>query len=106
MFATIDGAIEIVVQFFKRGGPIPYHLTPEIGEKINGISIIHNWWRCNNALAFSSTIFLFSKLMNHGLKERRRYDLVLERHQRTKDESKIDRIKLLDFILKKAGLKE
>ena len=51
-----------------------------------------------NALAFSSTIFLFSKLMNHGLKERKRYDMVLERHQRTRDEWKIDRIKLLYFI--------
>ena len=35
-----------------------------------------------NALAFSSTSFLLTKLMDHGEKKRKRHDLALERLQR------------------------
>ena len=35
-----------------------------------------------NALAFSGTSFLFSKLNDHGEKESKRHDLVLERLHR------------------------
>ena len=54
-----------------------------------------------NALVFSDNSFFFSKLMDHGEKERKIHDLVLERFQRPKDEWNKDRIKRLDFINKR-----
>ena len=39
-----------------------------------------------NALTFSGTNFVFSRLMDHGEEERKRYDVSLERLQREKDE--------------------
>ena len=39
-----------------------------------------------NALAFSGTHFLFSGLMDHGEKERKRHDLALKKLQRARDE--------------------
>ena len=41
-----------------------------------------------NALTFGGTNFVFSRLMDHGEEERKRYDLSLERLQREKDEWK------------------
>ena len=38
-----------------------------------------------NALAFSSTNFVFSRLTDHGEKERERHDLTLENLQRARD---------------------
>ena len=39
-----------------------------------------------NALAFSGTNFVFSKLTDQGDEERKRHDLALERLQRARDE--------------------
>ena len=39
-----------------------------------------------NALAFSGTNFVFSKLADQGDEERKRHDLALERLQRARDE--------------------
>ena len=39
-----------------------------------------------NALAFSGTNFIFSRLTDHGAEERKRHDLALEKLQRTRDE--------------------
>ena len=39
-----------------------------------------------NALAFSDTNFIFSRLTDHGAKERKRHDLALEKPQRKRDE--------------------
>ena len=39
-----------------------------------------------NALAFSSTNFVFSQLTDHGEEERKRHDLALEKLQKAKDE--------------------
>ena len=54
-----------------------------------------------NVLALSSTNFVFSRLMDYGDEERKRYDLVLEKFQRAKDESNRDRMKCLDFMNKR-----
>ena len=54
-----------------------------------------------NALAFSSTNCLFSGLMYHGKKERRRHDLGLEKPQRARDKWNEDRMKRLDFMNKR-----
>ena len=54
-----------------------------------------------NALAFSGTNFLFSGLMDHGEKERKRHNLALEKLQRARDEWNEDRMKRLDFINKR-----
>ena len=53
-----------------------------------------------NALAFSGTNFIFSKLMDHGAEECKRHDLALEKLQRARDERNKDRMKRLDFINK------
>ena len=53
-----------------------------------------------NALAFSSTNFFFSKLTDHGEKERKRHDLALEKLQRSRDKWNEDRMKRLDFVNK------
>ena len=54
-----------------------------------------------NALAFSSTNFVFSRLTDHGEKERERHDLTLENLQRARDKWNEDRMKWLDFINKR-----
>ena len=54
-----------------------------------------------NALAFSGTNFLFSRLTDHGEEERKRHDLALEKLQRARDEWNKDRMKRLDFINKR-----
>ena len=54
-----------------------------------------------NALTFSGTSFFFSKLTDHGGKEQKRHDLVLEKLQRAKDKWDKDRMKGIDFINKK-----
>ena len=54
-----------------------------------------------NALAFSGTNFVFSRLTDHGVEERRRHDLALEKLQRARDEWNRDRMKRLDFINKR-----
>ena len=54
-----------------------------------------------NALAFSSTNFVFSRLTDHGAEERKRHDLALEKLQRARDEWNRDRMKRLDFMNKR-----
>ena len=54
-----------------------------------------------NALAFSSTDFVFSKLTDHGAEERKRHDLALEKLQRARDEWNRNRMKRLDFMNKR-----
>ena len=54
-----------------------------------------------NALAFSSTDFVFSKLTDHGAEERKRHDLALEKLQRAKYDGNRDRMKRLDFMNKR-----
>ena len=51
-----------------------------------------------NALAFSGTNFIFSRLTDHGAEECKRHDLTLEKLQRARDEWSEDRMKRLDFI--------
>ena len=59
-----------------------------------------------SALAFSSTISLFSSFADHGEKKNhKRHDLALERHQRARDAWNKDKIKCLDFINKRLGEK-
>ena len=58
-----------------------------------------------NALAFSDTNFVFSRLTDHGEKERKRHDLALEKLQRARDEWNMDRIKRLYFINKRLHAK-
>ena len=54
-----------------------------------------------NALAFSGTNFVFSRLTDHGAEERKRHDLALEKLQRARDEWNRDRMKRLDFMNKR-----
>ena len=54
-----------------------------------------------NALAFSSTDFVFSKLTDHGAEEHKRHDLALEKLQRARDEWNRNRMKRLDFMNKR-----
>ena len=54
-----------------------------------------------NALAFSGTNFIFSRLTYHGGEERKRHDLALEKLQKERDEWNEDRMKRLDFINKR-----
>ena len=54
-----------------------------------------------NALAFSGTNFVFSRLTNHGEEEQNRHDLALERLQRARDEWNKDQMKRLDYINKR-----
>ena len=48
-----------------------------------------------NALAFSGTKILWSKLMDHGEKERKRHDLALEKLQRARTEWNKDRMNMV-----------
>ena len=57
-----------------------------------------------NALAFSGTNFVFSRLTDHGAEERKRHDLALKKLQSVRDEWNRDRMKHLDLINK--GLRE
>ena len=50
-----------------------------------------------NALAFSGTNFVFSRLTDHGVEERKQHDLAEEKPQRARDEWNRDRMKRLDF---------
>ena len=43
-----------------------------------------------NALAFSGTNFVFSRLTDHGAEERKRHDLALQKLQRARDKWKED----------------
>ena len=54
-----------------------------------------------NALAFSHTNFVFSRLTDHGAEERKRYDLVEEKLQRPRDKWSEDQMKRLDFMNKR-----
>ena len=54
-----------------------------------------------NALAFSGTNFVFSRLTDQGDEERKRHDLALERLQRARDEWNKDQMKRLDYINKR-----
>ena len=54
-----------------------------------------------NALAFSGTNFVFSRLMDHDEEELKKHDLVIERLQRARDEWNEDRMKRVDFINKR-----
>ena len=54
-----------------------------------------------NALVFSGTNYIFSRLTDHGVEERKRHDLALEKLQRTRDEWDRYRMKQLDFINKR-----
>ena len=54
-----------------------------------------------NALAFSGTNFIFSRLTDHGAEERKRHDLALEKLQRAKYDGNRHRMKRLDFMNKR-----
>ena len=54
-----------------------------------------------NALAFSGTNFIFSRLTDHGEEERKRHDFALERLQKARDKWSEDRMKRLDFSNKR-----
>ena len=54
-----------------------------------------------NALAFSRTNFVFSRLTDHGAEEYKRHYLALEKLQKARDEWNIDRMKRLDLINKR-----
>ena len=54
-----------------------------------------------NALTFSGTNFVFSKLTDHGEKERKKHDLALESLQMARDKWNKGRMKRLDFINKR-----
>ena len=54
-----------------------------------------------NALAFSTTNFVFSRLTVHGAKERKRHDLAVKNLQRARKKWNEDRMKRLDFINKR-----
>ena len=54
-----------------------------------------------NALAFSGTTFVFSRLTDHGAEECKRHDLAEEKLQRARDEWNEDRMRRLDFINKR-----
>ena len=59
-----------------------------------------------NALAFSDTNFVFSRLTDHGEEERKRHDFAIERLQRTRDEWNEDQMKRLDFMNKRLRKKK
>ena len=67
-----------------------------------GLIAYHFWL---NALAFSGTNFVFSRLTDHGAEERKRHDLALEKLQRVRDEWNRDQMKRL-ALSKKDYVKE
>ena len=54
-----------------------------------------------NALAFSGTSFVFSRLTDNGEQERKRHDLALKKLQRARDEWNRDGMKRPDLINKR-----
>ena len=54
-----------------------------------------------NALVFSSTDFVLSRLTDHGEEERKRHDLAIEKLQRARNEWNKDQMERLDFINKR-----
>ena len=54
-----------------------------------------------NALAFSGTNFVFSRLTNQGAEELKRHDLALENLEKARDRWNEDRMKRLDLINKR-----
>ena len=58
-----------------------------------------------NALDFSGTNFVFSRLTDHGEEERKRHDLALEKLQMARDEWNKDRMKGFNFINKRLHAK-
>ena len=54
-----------------------------------------------NALAFSGTNFVFSRLKNYDAEECKSLDLALEKLQRTRDKWNKDRMKRLKFTTKR-----
>ena len=54
-----------------------------------------------NALAFSGTNFVFSRLTDHGAEERKRHDLELQKLQRARHQWNRDLVKRLDLINKR-----
>ena len=54
-----------------------------------------------NALSFSGTNFVFSRLTDHSAEERKRHDLALEKLQGARDEWNRDRMKGFDLINKR-----
>ena len=54
-----------------------------------------------NALTFSGTNFVFSRLTDYGEEECKRHDLALEEVQKARDEWNEDQMKRLDFINKR-----
>ena len=54
-----------------------------------------------NTLAFTSTNFIFSRLTDHGTKERKRHDLAKGKLQRARNKWNEDRMKRTDFVNKR-----
>ena len=54
-----------------------------------------------NALEFSGTNFVFSRLTDHGEEEQKRHDLALEKLQKARDKWNEDQTKQVDFINKR-----
>ena len=54
-----------------------------------------------NALVFTSTNFIFSRLTDHGAKEYKRHNLEEEKLQSSRNKWNEDRMKRLDFINKR-----
>ena len=54
-----------------------------------------------DALAFSGTNLVFSRLTDHSAEECKRHDLAFEKLQRASDEWKRDRMKRLDLMNKR-----
>ena len=54
-----------------------------------------------NALAFSGTNFVFSRLTDHGAEERKRHDLELQKLQRARHQWNRDLMKRVDLINKR-----
>ena len=54
-----------------------------------------------NALVFTSTNFIFSRLADHGAKESKRHNLEDEKLQSSRNKWNEDRMKRLDFINKR-----
>ena len=71
-------------------------MTPVLFTFLSGI-----FGAAFNATAFSGTYFFFSKLTDHGEKERKRHNLALEKLQMASDKWKEDRRKRFDFINKR-----
>ena len=55
-----------------------------------------------NALDFSGTNFLFSRFTDHGVKKRKRHDLVEEKPKKAWDEWNKERMTQFDFINKRS----